>query len=131
MGENQSGRGQTEREPSTDRSPTLCDDRLYRALASTRRRRLLYVLLVEEECRVEKLATVLAGWDATETGTMTTADARQEILVELVHAHLPRLAEDGLVAHDRENDTVRIEPLDESVVDLISQSVESEQPAES
>ena len=105
---------------------TLQDDQLYRALASAQRRRLLYVLLVEQESAVGKLATVLAGWDATEAGGMATPADREQILIALEHVHLPILAESGLVTYDRDDGTVRIEPLDDAVFDLICQSVETE-----
>lgn len=105
---------------------TLQDDQLYRALASAQRRRLLYVLLVEQESAVGKLATVLAGWDATEAGGMATPEDRGQIRVALEHVHLPALAEFGLVTYDRDDGTVRVEPLDDAVFDLICQSVETE-----
>jgi len=116
----------TTRGAQPDLSPCLSDDRLYRALASTRRRRLLYVLLVEEESSVDKLATVLAGWEATETQTVTTSREHREVTLELYHVHLPCLDAAGLVTYTREQSTVRIEPLDDAVRDLICQSVETE-----
>lgn len=111
-------------------TPQLSDDELYRALGSTRRRRLLYILLVEEESAVGKLATILAGWDTTETGGMASPDDREQIRLGLEHVHLPLLEKTGLVAHDRENDTVGLEELDDAVVDLICQSVETERSSD-
>lgn len=107
-------------------SPGLTDDSLYRALASTQRRRALYILLVEEETRIEKIATVLAGWDATETGTMATPKDRKEILIQFRHVHLPQLVEAGLVSTEEDCSKVRMCQLDTAVIDLICQSVESE-----
>ncbi|MEF8821021.1 MAG: hypothetical protein V5A52_01975 [Halovenus sp.] len=104
----------------------LDDDELYRALASRRRRRLLYMLLVEEESTVQKLATVLAGWGATETGRMATPEDRRDILTALEHHHLPLLAESDLITYDRRSGVVSLGPVDQPVADLISRSVESE-----
>lgn len=52
------------------------DDRFYRALASRERRRLLYVLLHGEERSVEETATVLLGWDVTESEGVGDPDER-------------------------------------------------------
>lgn len=131
MKNDQSGSQRTEREWQTGAPPGLSDDQLYRALASTRRRRLLYVLLAEEESTVDQIATVLTGWNATEIGGMATPDDRKEIFLELVHTHLPLLDKTGMVAHDRKSGTVRIEALDTAVVDLICRSVEVELPSRS
>lgn len=113
-------------ETGTGSGITLDDDGLYRALASTRRRRLLYVLLVEEECSVERLATILTGWDSTETGRMATPEDREEILIDLKHRHLPGLDDAGLITYDHESDRVEIGSLDGSVAQLISRSIEAE-----
>lgn len=131
MGGNQSRSERNEGRSQSDATPGLSDDRLYRALASTRRRRLLYLLLDEEESTVDQIATVLTGWNATESGGMATPDDHEQIFLELLHTHLPVLDKIGMVAHDRESGTVRIGALDTAVVDLICQSVEVEPPSRS
>lgn len=113
-------------ERESKRGDPWSDDRVYRALASTQRRHLLYFLLEQQESTVEEIATVLTGWGATERGTMGTADDRRQLVIGLVHVHLPILAEAGLVTHDRQSGTVRIESLDPSVQDLVRRSVESD-----
>jgi len=112
----------------SDSGPELSDDRLYRALASTQRRRLLYLLLDERECPVETLATLLTGWVARDAGETKTAGDRKRIRLTLEHVHLPLLAETGLVSYDRQNGSVAIGSVSPAVEDLISQSVESERP---
>ena len=109
-----------------ENAPRLSDDRLYRALASRRRRRLLYLLIEEGKCEIEEAATVLTGWDATESSAMKTADDRERIAITLKHVHLPLLADVGLIAYSSESDTIEIESLDSVVEDLIWRSVESE-----
>lgn len=111
-------------------TPDLTDDRLYAALASTQRRRLLYYLLDREGGSVDEIATVLTGWEATETGGMGTPDDRTRVRIALEHCHLPRLAEAGLVTYDREAGAVEIEPLDPAVDDLLSRSVDPEHSAD-
>jgi hypothetical protein len=108
--------------------PRLSDDRFYRALASTQRRRLLWYLLTGEEITVENAATVLSGWEAADTGRMQTPDDRTQVLLELVHSDLPLLAEADLIAYDSESGLLQIEPLDPAVEQLLVESVESEPP---
>ncbi|WP_049987900.1 DUF7344 domain-containing protein [Halobellus rufus] len=112
-------------------SEQLADDQLYQALASRTRRRLLFFLLDEKESTVETVATVLAGWNADETGSMSTAADRDKILLELSHNHLPRLEEAGLLSYDRQGGDLRIERLDPLLAALVSKSVDSERMPES
>ena len=121
----------SESSPVDDTVTGLSDDRLYRALSSTQRRRLLYVLFVEEESTVEHLGTILTGWETTETGTMAGPAERERAIVELRHRHLPVLDETGLVTYDDDNQRVSIECLDPAVRDLVCQSVEIEHPSRS
>lgn len=107
-------------------APGLADDRLYRALASRRRRRILYFLLDRRDCSVEEIVTVLAGWRVAETGRMSSPADRQTISVGVRHTDLPLLVDVGLVTRDADDDTVRINPLDAPVVDLILESIEIE-----
>jgi DNA-binding transcriptional ArsR family regulator len=107
-------------------TPRLSDDRLYRALASTRRRRVLYVLLDRGESTVDEIATVLVGWDATETGGMSSPDDHRRTVIGLRHSDLPLLEDAGLLSHDRAGGTVTIEPLRAEVTELVVASVEGD-----
>ncbi len=84
------------REQRPAATPEL-DDLSFRVLADARRRRLLYVLLEEGETTVDEMATLLAGWAAVDSGTMTTPTDRERIRVRLYHADLPMLSY-GLVS---------------------------------
>jgi hypothetical protein len=106
--------------------PLLSQDVFYRALATAQRRRALYVLLVQEAATVDELATVLAGWEATDTGTMRSPADHRRIGVDLRHRDLPMLAEAGLVDYDAEAEVVTVEPLEEAVVALVCRSVEAD-----
>ena len=114
-----------------DPPPRLAEDQFYRALAAPQRRRLLYYLLAENESAVEELATVLSGWKATTTGTMHTSADWSELRLTLVHNHLPRLAEAGLIDYDPDDGSVQLTSLHPRVADIIRQSVEAEQRTES
>lgn len=103
----------------------LADDELYRALASGRRRRLLALLLDQEQRTVGELATLLAGWEAADEGGMLTPDAREHLLVELIHVHLPRLSDAGLLAHDGETGVVTGE-VDATAAELVRRALRDE-----
>jgi DNA-binding transcriptional ArsR family regulator len=110
-------------------SSRLAADRFYNALSESHRRRLLYYLGGTEESTVEELASVLSGWEATMTGTMHTAEDRSAIHIQLLHNHLPRLADADLIDYDVDAGTVQLAPLHPRVTEIIRQSVEAEQLA--
>lgn len=120
------GSEQGDRERISDDVPRLSDDNLYRALASTRRRRLLYLLLEEGRSTIDTVTTVLTGWNATDSETMATPEDREQILVTLEHVHLPLLDETGMITYDSDDRVIDIEPLDPVVDDLIRRSVDAE-----
>lgn len=90
------GESTTTGEPSLD-----AHDELYAALSNVQRRRLLAYLLEEnEEITLDEAARVLAGWDAVESGAISTRDDYEDVRVELHHRHLPILENAGLVRYD-------------------------------
>lgn len=118
-------------EPTTqseaeDLPPRLNGDEFYRALASFQRRRLLYYLLETPKSTVDELATVLSGWEATSSGTIHTQADRSKYRAELVHSHLPLLADAGLIESVPDTGSVRIEPLHHRVKEIIRQSIAAE-----
>jgi DNA-binding transcriptional ArsR family regulator len=120
---------ETQQESGRNSTPRLSDDRLYRALASTQRRRLLCFLLDNDEATVDELATVLTGWNAADRGTMGTKEEHKNLSMALEHVHLPLLADVGMVSYDRQNHTASVESLLPEVRDLIRRSIDREQPS--
>jgi DNA-binding transcriptional ArsR family regulator len=104
----------------------LAEDRFYWALASPHRRRLLHYLCENEDGTVDELASVLSGWEATTSGTMQTQTDRLEIRLQLLHNHLPRLADWGLIDYDVDAGTVKLGSLHPRTVDVIQRSIEAE-----
>lgn len=119
----------TENDPGADESSSdpagTFDDVIFRALASRERRRLLSLLLEEEERDVEELATLLLGWDATASGTASDPEDRRRTALRLRHSHLPKLDDAGLIDHDPDRGTVRLASLDPATVELIERSVDT------
>jgi hypothetical protein len=105
--------------------PGLADDALYRVLASTPRRRVLYYLLEHEESDLQDLAAMLTGWEGAAAGETAGPAEYERIRTELTHVHLPMLAETGLVTHDQETGRVELAALDDEVRDLVRRSVDT------
>ena len=110
------------RSTNLERPQLLSEDQLYRALASTRRRRLLYSLREVGECTVDDLAALLVQWEGRDPGR--NADEQSQLHIKLVHSDLPLLADAGVVSYNRENETVAPKPLDPLLDALISRSVD-------
>lgn len=110
---------------------TLADDELYRALASTQRRRLLHLLLVSDAgaMSVDKLVTLLSGWTATDSGAAVSPDEHARTRIALTHVHLPRLEKLGLIEYDPDGGTVDVATVDPAVATLIERSVGGDRSA--
>jgi len=94
-------------------------DVLYNALARTERRRMLYALLEQPETTLDALTDVLAGWEATESGAV--GPVRWDRLnANLVHTHLPILADADLVEYDRDTGEVSLADLSDPVREQIA-----------
>ncbi|USZ73326.1 DUF7344 domain-containing protein [Natronosalvus halobius] len=106
-------------------APLLASNSFYRALSERPRRRVLYYLLERDECSVDELADVLAGWETT-TETMVAPDRRHQHELSLVHSHLPLLSEAGLVAYDSESGEVSLATVPEPAKALVRRAIEAE-----
>lgn len=128
MANDASGADRHAEERPAEATVTLADDALYRAFASAQRRRLLAILqdVGSDGTSVDELATLLCGYDATDAGTMATADDRDRLIAVLTHVHLPHLDDVGLVEYDRTAGTVALRPLDPDVEDLLERSIAAE-----
>ncbi|MFC6756981.1 MULTISPECIES: ArsR/SmtB family transcription factor [Haloarcula] len=91
-------------------------DDLFRALASSERRRLLAALPAESAMTLDELTDILVGWQSTTDGP-AGPDEWAKVKIELVHAHLPLLADAGLVTYEDEEiaRTTYPEPIEELV----------------
>jgi hypothetical protein len=76
-------------------------DRLFAALAHEHRRVLLYYLGSKAEGTTEdELSAVLAASTAKSGDGESVVEAAERASVELVHTHLPKLTESGIVTRD-------------------------------
>ena len=82
-------------------------DRLFQALADGRRRTTLDVLSHQRtSIHTETLARELGAKEEAIAESEVPADKVDEILVDLSHAHLPNLADAGLIEYDPDEQTV-------------------------
>jgi hypothetical protein len=83
-----------------DDADALPDDELFRVLADRRRRYVLHSLeTAEMPMALADLADELVRWETDEEPT-AVQDERERMYVSLYHHHLPKLAEQNLVALD-------------------------------
>jgi len=76
-------------------------DGVFKALASSKRRRLLAALPSHSAMTLDDLTDILVGWQSTADGP-AGPDEWAKVKIELVHAHLPLLADAGLVTYEDE-----------------------------
>jgi DNA-binding transcriptional ArsR family regulator len=92
------------------------EDALYDVLANGRRRRII-ACLAEQDGSVTstELAEAIARRDAETAGDGERTDS---IRASLYHAHLPKMDDAGVVAYDRDRETVRLVDPDDHPVDV-------------
>jgi hypothetical protein len=84
-------------------------DRLLAALSHRRRRTLLAVLSrTDAPMALDDLATEVARAEASSGSAETDAEAVRIVRLSLYHAHVPQLADSGIVRYDRERRTVSL-----------------------
>ena len=84
-------------------------DELFRVLAHPRRRfTLQYLQTVETPLTIDELTTELGAWEDHRTGTDQSRDDRTGIRISLVHSHLPKMADAGVVTYDATRQTVML-----------------------
>lgn len=102
-------------EPTAGPGPRSLDvggaraDELFAVLADPHRRfTLQYLRTVDPPLAVEELASELVAWEASRPPARRSGRDREAIEIALVHHHLPKLADAGLVSFDVADRTVRL-----------------------
>ncbi|WP_265111677.1 DUF7344 domain-containing protein [Halosolutus halophilus] len=89
-------------------------DTIYGLLAASWRRYILYYLLDNDRANVEGLSLQLAAWENDEPVTAVSEADRKDVVVSLLHSHLPKLESHGVVEYDdRSGDIVAVEAVDD------------------
>lgn len=80
--------------------------RVFAALANRRRRYVLYYLRDHDHAQIDELATQIAAWEQDIPRARVTTEATDRVYTDLVHSHLPKLDDYGLVEYDQRSATV-------------------------
>lgn len=80
---------------------------VFRCLTDPKRRFVLYYLQDNEIVTVNELAEQVAGWESEIPPEKVDAEHRERIATELVHTHLPKLADALFIEYDRRSNTIR------------------------
>jgi predicted transcriptional regulator len=81
-------------------------DEVYRALGHPRRRYLCYTLHESDEWSLDELAAKIAAWDYDIDVEDVTDRQRDQVYVDLYHAHVPKLVELGVIRFDEDEETI-------------------------
>lgn len=88
--------------------PTLLElDEVFSALSHPRRRYLLYTLINgHSEETLPELATKIVAWERDKSTAEVTDEERREVHLSLYHAHVPKLADLGIVEYRQAEDII-------------------------
>lgn len=98
---------------------TLANDDMFEALAHQRRRYLLYSMLDGDGCSLRELAGRVADWESSSDGDDADEDDVERVYASLYHAHVPKLADLGIVEFDRRDETIAAGPNAKPVLDVL------------
>ncbi|ELY42104.1 DUF7344 domain-containing protein [Natronorubrum sulfidifaciens] len=69
-------------------------------LAESERRYLLYELATHRGANLEDVVSQLAAWEHDTQPSQVDSERKQRLYISLVHNHLPRLADHGIIEYD-------------------------------
>lgn len=75
-------------------------DSIYGILSESRRRYVLYYFLDNDHANIESIALQITAWEQDVTIDAVSEAAKQRVMTSLVHQHLPKLADYGIVEYD-------------------------------
>lgn len=90
-------------------------DRFFEALADDHRRRVLICLQCRGTVGLQDLADFLADQEDIDRG----GEAFERLQINLVHLHLPKLADHGLLSFDQRTNTISDESLPKAVEEIL------------
>lgn len=93
--------------PSDSEDDVVSLDAVLRCLLKRRRRQTLYYLQRNQVATVDELAARLLASEREHSSEAVDSDRKEEIAAELVHVHLPHLAEAKAIEFDQRSRTVR------------------------
>lgn len=116
-------RPRVESDPPAEQPPSeeiLELDHIYEALAHPRRRYLCYTLLEDTEWSLTELATKVTAWENNSPEHAVTPEQRNRVYVALYHAHVPKLADEGVISFDEATERIVAAEHAEQVLSVLS-----------
>ena len=105
---------------------TLSLDAVYGILSESRRRYLLYYFLESDHANIEGLSLQIVAWEQDVPIDTVSEAQKQRVTSSLIHSHLPKLEDNGIVEYDdRTGDVVVSDGFDE-VRETVRQAREME-----
>ena len=95
-------------------------ERIFGALASKRRRYVLYCLQDHDQMTVETLAHQIAAWEEDSPIEDVPEDVFEQVLTSLMHSQLPKLEDYGLIEYDERSGAVRYTEASSLLEDALS-----------
>lgn len=80
--------------------------RIFGALSNQRRRHILYYLRDHKQAQTDELAVQIAAWERDIPISEVPSEEAETVSTDLVHSHLPKLENYGLIEYDRRSETV-------------------------
>ncbi|WP_440764999.1 DUF7344 domain-containing protein [Natronorubrum sp. DTA7] len=75
-------------------------DTVYGLLSESRRRYVLYYFLENDHGNIESLSLQIAAWGQDGSIDAITKEQKQSVTTSLIHSHLPKLEDHGLIEYD-------------------------------
>ena len=94
-------------DPEAD--PAVIDD-AFLVLRDRSRRYVCYFLLEHETASLSEVADVVSGWLYAANGCVVEPHCRRQRYRELVHTHIPKLVDTGVVHYDETNEMLSLSP---------------------
>jgi hypothetical protein len=98
----------------------LENDQVFDALAHARRRFLLRELASADTLALEDLARRIAAWENDVPEETVREDERRSVFLALFHVHVPKLADDAIVAFDEDGQTVALADRGADALDVMA-----------
>jgi hypothetical protein len=92
-----------------ERPDSLSRDVAFEILTNARRRyALAYLRSQDEEVSIGELAEAVAAWEHDTSVEMVSSKERKSVYTSLYQTHLPKMADAGVVAYDRQRGVVTL-----------------------
>ncbi|ELY57602.1 DUF7344 domain-containing protein [Natronolimnohabitans innermongolicus] len=99
-------------------------------LSESERRFLLYQLAERRDANLEDVVTQIAAWEHDAHPIEIDKEVRQRVYVSLVHNHLPRLQDYGIIEYDLRSGDIVLDDGFEDIKPLLEQFRQTEEESE-